>query len=67
MEDADHEHFMSMHLLQWMCYQGLRKNQVVAAGICVVVTILAQVLGRDIAPISSTHIAQEPKKMQRSG
>lgn len=41
MEDADHEHFMSMHLLQWMCYQGLRKNQVVAAGICVVVTILA--------------------------
>ena len=67
MEDTDNELFMSMHLPQCVYYQGLHKNQVVAAGIYIVITILAQALRRDIAPISSTHTAQEPRKIQSSG
>lgn len=61
-EDADYEHFKSMHLPPWMYCQGLYRNQVVAAGIYVITTILAQVLGGDVAPISSTRTAQNPRK-----
>lgn len=66
MEDIDDELSMPMHLPQWIYYQGLCKNQVVAAGIYIVITTLVQVLGRDIAPVSSTYTAQEPTKIQSS-
>lgn len=59
---TDYEHFTSMHLPQWMFYQGLHGNQAVAAGIYIVTTVLAQVLGRDVASISSTHTAQNHRK-----
>lgn len=66
MEDIEDELFMSVHLPQWIYYQGLCKNQVLAAGIYIVVTTLAQALGRDITPISSTYTAQEPTRIQSS-
>lgn len=64
---TDYEHFASMHLPQWMCYQGLCRNQAVAAGVYIVTNILAQVLGRDVASISSTHTSSKTQKIQSSG
>lgn len=48
-------------------YLCLFKNQAAAGGFHVVVTVLAQGLGRDVAPIISTRTAQEPGSCRALG
>lgn len=48
-------------------YLCLFKNQVAVGGFHALITVLAQALSRDAAPVLSTHTAQEPRNCQALG